>query len=660
MAKMTILEGNSNDKDNVRAFMVKGEKGDPGVSPTFKTRRTARGGIIEITDVEGTEELELYDGESYEIPTNGVIGWASEDTIPGGYEEINCGKVPTFFSSIAEMKAGTLSVGDIVQTLGFYEANDGGGAKYQIVATSIFNTDGSFAILLDNGLIAELVIENNTVNFLQLGAKRQDSNGLYDNKTYLENYLNNKNNYTSRLELFIDGGVYGFTPTELKGNNIYIKGNTDFHIYANNQTIIVPMANQSFIWSLGDGSTTTEGFKIDEIYFSSFNYSISNKQANISSTFKTITTALKINKTRFGNFGKIYFIGIDGTAFAMNDSFEIYFEMLNFRRINNLSSSVMIFDDSVTDEHISACIFDKLIFESIHGNLIEVKNTSVYNSTIRDINFEDYPYELTGYDIQTLTSEIIANMTDLNTVHHSILKLSNNSSWQANIINNINLNNFAFRTTIYNNIYYVFDVIVEIDNSKCTPIINNIVNQGTKKDIYVAYQTVTNNNYSNSFTLNNVVNNSSIDFILYFIGFNRFIGNPRLSKYTNTNNLPNQITPFYINNSVSTSSKPGNIHYDANAINPMKLVLKGETTGDRNIARIIKLSDTLNVRARPSDPTASSRVVVNNNKTTTYPASADFEWKTVDLTGINNGTVMTVSNGTSGTNPIIIDSYYFS
>ena len=88
---MTILEGNSNDKDNLRAYMVKGEKGDPGVSPTFETRRTARGGIIEITDVEGTEELELYDGESYEIPTNGVIGWASEDTIPGGYEEINCG-----------------------------------------------------------------------------------------------------------------------------------------------------------------------------------------------------------------------------------------------------------------------------------------------------------------------------------------------------------------------------------------------------------------------------------------------------------------------------------------------------------------------------------------------------------------------------------------
>jgi hypothetical protein len=30
MIKMTIIEGNSNDKDNVRVIMVKGEKGDTG------------------------------------------------------------------------------------------------------------------------------------------------------------------------------------------------------------------------------------------------------------------------------------------------------------------------------------------------------------------------------------------------------------------------------------------------------------------------------------------------------------------------------------------------------------------------------------------------------------------------------------------------------
>lgn len=569
------------------------------------------------------------------------------------------GSILKVFFSIADMKLDdTLEIGDIVYTAGFYENNDGGGAKYQIVETSIFNTDGSFAIELSNGLIAELIIENNKVNFLQLGARRQDSNGLYDNKAYLEKYLNNKNNYKSRIELFIDGGVYGFSPTDITGKNIYIKGNSDFHIYANNQTIIVPVQNQSYIWSIGDGSTTTEGFNITDIYFSSYNYSISNNQASALSTFKTVEKALKTNKARFGVVGKLYFISIDGSAFAINDSFEIYYEMLNFRRINNINSSIMIFDDSVTNEHISACIFDKLIFESMHGNLIEVKNTSVYNCTIRDINFEDYPYNLTNYDVQNLTSEIIENMTDENTVHNSILKLSNDSSWHSNIINNINLNNFAFRTTKFENKYYIFDVIVEFDDTDSEPLVNNITVQGAKKDIFAAYQTITNTRYNNSFTLNNVVNNTTHDFILKFIGFNRFVGNPRLNKYTDNNNLPNQITPFYKNNAVSTSSKPGNIHYDSKAINPMRLILKTETSGDRVVARILKVSNTLHVRARPSNSSASSRIVVNNHPA--YFSGNDFTWQTIDLSDVADGTNMAVSNGTVETNPLLIDCYYFS
>lgn len=202
MAKMTILEGNSNDKDNVRAFMVKGEKGDPGVSPTFETRRTARGGIIEITDVEGTEELELYDGESYEIPTNGVIGWASEDTIPGGYEEINCGKVPTFFNSVAEMKAGTLSVGDIVETLGYYEANDGGKGLYLVTDDNTLIADNGFIIDLNNGLKATLIAKNK-INIKQLGAK---GDGETDDTNAFSLFVNS--NYK---KLIIPEGTYNIT-----------------------------------------------------------------------------------------------------------------------------------------------------------------------------------------------------------------------------------------------------------------------------------------------------------------------------------------------------------------------------------------------------------------------------------------------------------------
>ena len=64
MGKMTIIEGNSNDKDNVRAYMVKGERGDDGISPTFETSKTGGTTTITITDAEGTQEVEIDDGFS--------------------------------------------------------------------------------------------------------------------------------------------------------------------------------------------------------------------------------------------------------------------------------------------------------------------------------------------------------------------------------------------------------------------------------------------------------------------------------------------------------------------------------------------------------------------------------------------------------------------
>lgn len=63
MSKMIIIEGNSNDKDNVRAYMVKGEKGDPGVSPTVEVSKEGKVTTIIITDVEGEHTITLNDGE---------------------------------------------------------------------------------------------------------------------------------------------------------------------------------------------------------------------------------------------------------------------------------------------------------------------------------------------------------------------------------------------------------------------------------------------------------------------------------------------------------------------------------------------------------------------------------------------------------------------
>ena len=44
-----------------------------------------------------------------------------------------------FFNTIADMKSAKLEEGDMIITLGYYEPNDGGSAKYQVVSGSYSN-----------------------------------------------------------------------------------------------------------------------------------------------------------------------------------------------------------------------------------------------------------------------------------------------------------------------------------------------------------------------------------------------------------------------------------------------------------------------------------------------------------------------------------------
>lgn len=138
MAKITIIEGNSNDKDQVRAYMASGL---PGISPTIETSKTGDTATITITDVNGEHEVELEDGFSPTItpsktggvttitivddegtktatindgidltggvPTNGVIGFdGNAEDIPNGYEvasfiETPIGSISLFAGSTA-------------------------------------------------------------------------------------------------------------------------------------------------------------------------------------------------------------------------------------------------------------------------------------------------------------------------------------------------------------------------------------------------------------------------------------------------------------------------------------------------------------------------------------------------------------------------------
>lgn len=81
--------------------------------------------------------------------------------------------LPIVYKSVAEMKADSLlSAGMTAQTLGYYSPNDGGSATYIIRAKQESDVDdGGSLHELANGNVAELVVENGTVNVKQFGAK---------------------------------------------------------------------------------------------------------------------------------------------------------------------------------------------------------------------------------------------------------------------------------------------------------------------------------------------------------------------------------------------------------------------------------------------------------------------------------------------------------
>ena len=116
--KITIIDGNneielSTVEENIKAYMVKGEKGADGTSPTasvsktgstsklivtdetgttqtnildgynptITTSRTGHTTTITTTDINGTTDTEIYDGIDLTggVPTNGVIGWDDDN-----------------------------------------------------------------------------------------------------------------------------------------------------------------------------------------------------------------------------------------------------------------------------------------------------------------------------------------------------------------------------------------------------------------------------------------------------------------------------------------------------------------------------------------------------------------------------------------------------
>lgn len=153
------------------------------------------------------------------------------DTTDGESVQFKLNKTPYYYNTIADMKADTkLKVGDMVITLGYYEANDGGKAEYKIINGSYTDDGGSYHEL-DNHLFAELITDNE-VNIKQFGAY---GDGIHEDTTYIQNCINFAHN--NNINCILSEGTYNVMQIVLL-DNTYIAKHCKIRQLANVSAIV--------------------------------------------------------------------------------------------------------------------------------------------------------------------------------------------------------------------------------------------------------------------------------------------------------------------------------------------------------------------------------------------------------------------------------------
>lgn len=521
------------------------------------------------------------------------------------------------FNSIAELKEGTnLTNGSFVKTYGYYNANDGGGAFYKVrnVTNQDVEDDAFIIALNDTNLVAEIVIENDTINIKQIGATTSN-----DIKPYIEKYLA-KNE--EKLTLYIPYGSW--ICSELLINKWFnITGENIFC----GKTNISPLNNtQDFIIKLYNANSLPSHWKLANINFTT-------------GSSKTVETCLEIDHFEYGEVDNVNFQNVRGRAIVLKNCWEINFTNLIARNVapllKGIDAGVIEFADT-SNGSISTLYFNYIQLEVITGNVFVVRsNCGIYNNHIGTINIE----QPQGNTINNLIPEItFGTVTDETnpTNHLALFKMLDNSAFGGLSINSIDTNNLASTIITYENNDYIMDSIIykagaESTNKTMSAQIDMINFVGMLKDIQLLNVRNGANNVINtgSKLIINSVNYSSTQHEAYF-NCKKENGIKCLSGIVNFNNNDKILSQNLIfAGDITTRLEHvynqywGMQCYDKDSLSPNKLVFAPFSTrneggyikviGMGNLLRLrYKVSSTRNISIYDERTETSHNYVVNN------------------------------------------------
>ena len=519
-------------------------------------------------------------------------------------------KKPYYFDTVVDMKAAKyLKNGDMVITSGYYYINDGGAGKYKIrEKTETDVSDNGFIYEISGSLVAELIIENNTVNIRSLGARSQDKeNNKYDIKPYIDIYLAFLDTIPNRVKLYIPAGVWYSSPcviSRTEGFDIF--GDVGFTIHRADGTVISSLNDeQDFIWQLGSTEDYTRNWALKNIIFTSADCEYRNDLNcyAFKKPKKITTTTLNMVYALFGISDNICFLYIKGEAFRQSSCWENYFGLLNFRHITNHDNSVVRFasgDETLTSNvSISATVYEKMMFEAVHGDLMQFDhNCRFCNNHFGVINFEDYKYEVNGENYTSFTDDNINSFDEENAIHQAMFSFGYGANFQSNVIDSIELNNISYRFHEYNDKTYVYDTLIKLteesDFAQIKTIINNISIIGMNKNMrLIKMPEGANIKDDSELIINSIENNNTKDFYFDVKGFTRIKCNSSLKGYMNEEtHLGAEFTPFY---EVINKRALKTIYSDENALNKLKLCIKAVKT---NQIRFLTGGTNVNIRAK--------------------------------------------------------------
>ena len=271
--------------------------GPVGFNPTGEYDNTHKYERLDVVYYEGSSYVALQESIG-QLPTN-TDYW---DCIAVGYLKQNT------YDSVADMKADdTLKDGMYAQTVGYYEANDGGSAIYKITDEE---SETDYQEELESGLYATLIVKD-CVNPIVFGCY---GDGIHDDITNLQKAVDYCE--TNKVKLIS------------QGNKIY-KISTTLNV----DTLLANLSN----------ATITSDNNINLITINSTNYYGQLEQIKFDCT--NVNSGIYIQNGRKKTFKDLIFENISHYGFYYNGGYEILLTDSHFKA-NGTSGTIGIYANS--------------------------------------------------------------------------------------------------------------------------------------------------------------------------------------------------------------------------------------------------------------------------------------------------------------------------